>query len=307
MFRIVLVPLDGSLAAERAAKLGLALATPGRSKVVLLRVPVPEEMLVRSAQPGVTGWDLLWPDQVAQRAYEEAESYLKQARQRLTQTGVEVAQRIEPGEVAQVICDVAEEERADLIVLTLRGRSGISSWVPGNVAERALRRACCPVLLLRGGEVIRHVLIPLDGSTLAERALVPGLDLARTLGARVTLLQAVELLALGRHADGVEGEKDVEPSAFGRGLRYLERVAAGCESPGTRLDLEVVPDDAASAILDFARQASVDLIAMATHGRTGLSRWVYGSVAESVLRGSEGSLLVVPPGRRREPGRPVLG
>ncbi|MGH2607218.1 MAG: universal stress protein, partial [Anaerolineales bacterium] len=65
MFHIVLVPLDGSLDAERAARLGLALATPGRSKVVLLRVPVPEEMLVRSAQPGVTGWDLLWPDQVA--------------------------------------------------------------------------------------------------------------------------------------------------------------------------------------------------------------------------------------------------
>ncbi len=307
MFRTVLVPLDGSSAAEGAAKTALALATPGRTKIVLLRVPVPEEMLVRSAQPGVTGWDLLWPDQVAERAYQEAESYLKQAHPRLTRTGVELAYRIEPGEVAQVICEVAEEERADLIALTLRGRSGISSWVPGNVAERALRRACCPVLLLRGVEPIRHVLIPLDGSSLAERALGPGLDLARKLGARVTLLQAVELLALDRHAGVGEGRGDVAPSPFGLALRYLEGVAARLEAAGTPLEVEVVPDEAAGAILDFAREAGVDLIAMATHGRTGLSRWVYGSVAESVLRGSEGSLLMVPPGRRREPGRPVLG
>lgn len=307
MFRTVLVPLDGSTAAERAARIALALATPGRTKIILLRVPVPEEMLVRSAQAGVTGWDLLWPDQVAERAYLEAESYLKQARPRLTRKGVELANRIEPGEVAQVICEVAEEERADLIALTLRGRSGISSWVPGNVAERALRRACCPVLLLRDCEAIRHVLIPLDGSTLAERALGPGLDLARRLKARVTLLQVVGLLVLDRGSGEGEAGSGAGASAFGRALRYLEGVAAECESPGGALEMQVVPGEAAGAILDFARQAGVDLIAMATHGRTGLSRWVYGSVAESVLRGSEGSLLVVPPARRREPGRPVLG
>lgn len=305
MFRTVLVPLDGSSATEGAARIALELATPGRTRIVLLRVPVPEEMLVRSAQPSVIGWDLLWPDQVAERAYQESASYLKQARRRLARDGVELAQRIESGEVAQVICDVANQEGADLVALTLRGGSGVSSWIPGNVAERVLRRACCPVLLRRGGGPVRHVLIPLDGSAMAEGALGPGLDLARSLGARVTLLQAVELLEVDRHGEGeVGGERS---SGSGRALRYLEGVAKACESQGVSLSVEVVPDEAADAILDFALHASVDVIAMATHGRTGLSRWVYGSVAESVLRRSERSLLVVPPARRRGPARPVLG
>ncbi len=177
--------------------------------------------------------------------------------------------------------------------MTSHGRTGLSRWVIGSVAERVLEGGPCPVLLLRDGQpktdVPQRILVTLDGSGLSEMALDPALALAKRLGASITLLRVWPHGA----ADSLSDTSDP----------YLDDVMARYANwnvPLTAATVEAVGSGAANtalAILNYANNEAVDLIAMSTHGRSGLQRWVYGSVTEKVLRGTDGALLVVRPGR----------
>jgi nucleotide-binding universal stress UspA family protein len=158
----------------------------------------------------------------------------------------------------------------------------------GSIAERVLHVAPCPVLLVRAAEPISNVLITLDGSPLAERALWPGLEVARRLGATVTLLYVVNLAVEG---EGATSAQRVEAEG------YLHHIVAG--HPAAEADCRTVVqqgESVAATILAYAAEQGINLITMSTHGRTGLDRWRYGSVAQKVLHGWHGSMLVVRPG-----------
>lgn len=140
----------------------------------------------------------------------------------------------------------------------------------------------------------RHILVPLDGSPLAEVALSHALVLARACGAEVTLLNSVSPL------DEVmvsEGEPvflaDLWKARQEAAQTYLESVAQRPEWRELKTTRVVETRPAADAIIDHARQHAVDVIVMATHGRSGLRRWVFGSVAEKVLRGADRPVLMV--------------
>ncbi|MHB0912225.1 MAG: universal stress protein [Armatimonadota bacterium] len=142
----------------------------------------------------------------------------------------------------------------------------------------------------------KNILVPLDGSGLAEQALTHATELAKSLGAKVTLLYVLE--PVGLHPEpGLMGPvlsysfdmEDEEKSAE----EYLEHIEKRLQMDGVDASRYVLQGDPASVIVDFAAEKGIDLIAMSTHGRSGIRRWVYGSVADRVLRSARVPVLLI--------------
>jgi nucleotide-binding universal stress UspA family protein len=165
----------------------------------------------------------------------------------------------------------------------------------GSVTDELIRRATMPVLVVRPKEkdpgilpepVLDNILIPLDGSALAEQVLEPALDLARLMEARCTLLRVVEP-PVERAGGGRSDEARTEAAA------YLKHVAAKVSSQGLQVQTRVaVAHHAADAILAEAEAPACTLIALATHGRGGLKRLLLGSVADQLVRRALSPVLV---------------
>jgi len=299
MFTKILVPLDGSALAERALLPALAIARHFDAEVMLVRVPEFGQMFV----PAEGGLGMNYPDRVHDQARDAAWDYLKGVQAERAGGGGRLTARLAEGDVASALVDAAAEEQADLIAMSSHGYSGMTRWMLGSVAEKVLRGADCPVMIVRTPQPIQRVLITLDGSPLAGHVLSPALDAAEALGASVTLLRVLpevvpaELQALDTIERGLgdrlldEGQSDVQA--------YLDGIAAAFARPGLDLKTQVGTGPVAAAILKHADVRDFGLIAMATHGRTGLQRWIYGSVTEKVLRSAECSLLVVRPHEMR--------
>jgi nucleotide-binding universal stress UspA family protein len=284
MFSKILVPLDGSPLSERALPPALAVAQSASAHLLLARVPT----LAGSHEPP-TGRSL----EVARR---EIRTYLAGVRQ-AQPPEVNLTTLMPEGDVASAIVDTAAAERADLIVMSTHGYSGLTRWVLGSVTEKVLRTAPCPVLAVRAPDTIQKIAITLDGSELSERALEPGLELAQHLHADVTLLRCVPYAAINDSLDEVERglgrrpQQDLIDEAAAYLAARLERAARS----GLEIKTEVRVGPAADNIYEFVETYHTDLIVMATHGRTGVQRWVYGSVTEKVLHSVNTSLLVVRP------------
>lgn len=298
MFNKILVPLDGSKLAERALEPALVLAQQGSGTVILLSVPVLRRLIV--TEPG--GYGMLLPDQSFEHSRRELMAYLEDIQESRAHPDLRIQKRVADGDEASVIIDTAKGEDVDLIVMSTHGRSGISRWVMGSVTERVLRSAPCPVLVMREEKSISKVLITLDGSDLSEQALEPGMAVARLLGCEVILLRAKEKIPV-RHEEvaqleSVEGGlgKRLESSAYESENSYLQAMAQRyqyeMEQP---VKTAVTTGPVAASILEFAELSDVDLIVMATHGRSGIQRWVYGSVTEKVLRGAPCAVMVIRP------------
>jgi nucleotide-binding universal stress UspA family protein len=296
MFHKILVPLDGSDLAQTALDPALALARHSGAEVILLRVPE----MIRMMVPAPVGYGLMYPDQSLQHSTVQAQKYLRSVEEAWARPGLRLRAEVRDGEPAWVIVDMALEERVDLIVMSSHGYTGLTRWMYGSVAEKVLRAAPCPVLVVRSaGRLLDKMLIPLDGSQFSERALGPGLAVADGLGASVTLLQAVP----EPDADDIAQLDEVEPG-FGWRLQdeikddaeaYLRRLTRTRRYGEPEIKAVAPAGPAAETILKYAETNGIGLIAMATHGRTGLRRWVYGSVAEKVLRGGCCSMLIVRP------------
>ena len=319
MFNRLLIPLDGSPLAERALAPALALAREAGAEVLLFRVAYPEQMVV--PEHGVTGArGFVWPGQAAEHSRHEADEYLRAVQaayaspEHLVWAQVSLNDSVSP-DVAAMIVETACATQRDLIVMSSHGRSGMERWMLGSVAERVLSAAPCPVFLARSAQPIKHMLIPLDGSELAESALAPGFTAAARLGCIVTLLQVTPPVRRNPHpkeqvtyhffgtgSSGViklpprpQVGQSLQDNLRDEALTYLERVRSHFGHLGLKVQTAARVGSAAEVILHYAETQAVDCIAMATHGRTGLNRWVYGSVMHKVLRGSHTSLLVVRP------------
>jgi nucleotide-binding universal stress UspA family protein len=181
--------------------------------------------------------------------------------------------------------------------MSTHGRGGLGRWVYGSVAERVLRTATAPVLLVpplaRGDwdatESFR-IVVPLDGSTLAETVLPRVRDIARATEGELLLLRMLppDGHNFGHDVAGSAGR----PQATDResALAYLQRIAA---QTGTPTSVHVATGLAHDGILDTVSAQDAHLIAMATHGRSGLSRLVMGSVSEAVLHGTRTPMLLM--------------
>ncbi len=302
MFNKILVPLDGSELAERALEPALTLAPP-QSELTLLRGIAPEKILIPDAHSLLIGYSVLWPDQSLEDSRKEARSYLQAVRKSKIPQDMTVRLEVAEEDAAEAILSLAAAEDIDLISMSSHGYSGLTRWVLGSVAERVLHHAPCPVLVIRSPVPFHQVLVPLDGSKLSEEALGPGLELAGRLGCEVTLLCVTPTVALREveYLDGVEdglGQRLAE-RLHAEARTYLDHLLDAHERPELALKTVITGGSPATGILKYAEEQGIDLIAMSTHGRTGLSRWVYGSVTEKVLRGARHSMLVVRPAAHR--------
>jgi nucleotide-binding universal stress UspA family protein len=142
----------------------------------------------------------------------------------------------------------------------------------------------------------KEILVPLDGSELAEAAVPHALELAKAFGAQVALFSVVEPIGVYPQP-GVVGpvvsiavnvEEEMENIR-----QYLEKVADRLKAEGIRVQRVVREGDPASLICDYAQESKADVIVMSTHGRSGIQRWVYGSVADRVLRGAKIPVLLI--------------
>ena len=145
----------------------------------------------------------------------------------------------------------------------------------------------------------RHILVTLDGSDLAERALQPAFLFAEKFGAEVTLLRVMpadeDIVALaGSGPQSLKLNDLREARERAESEAYLRAIQSQWQATGVRVSTQVAFGAAPELIVHVADQINADLIVMSTHGRSGLSRFLYGSVAEAVLRGTQLPLLLIP-------------
>lgn len=302
----ILVPLDGSDFAEHALPLALALAGEGTTlDLVSVVEPVAPSLFIQDADAGELGAALPAAEAYRDAAQDARETamhrYLEAAAGRIRSHRGRIEMGILDGLPATALDDRIQDTDPDLVVMTTHGRGGLSRAWLGSVADGLVRRCHRPVLLARprGADAvvldrapeIGTVLVPLDGSELAEAILPDVAELCSVTGAGCRLLSVVvpqfepgspympQAPALHR---------ELLDEAESRSGAYLERIARGLEDAGVATATEVVVHmSPAGAVLETAREVSADLIAMATHGRTGLRRLVLGSVGDKVLRGAD--------------------
>lgn len=285
MFRHLLVPLDGSRLAESALPAAAELARRLRASVTLLHILEPD------APPTVHGDRHL-------RSPAEAEGYLAGAADWMAarQVPAEVAFNQQQGDVAVTIARIGSAVGAGLIVLTTHGRSGVRGLLFGRVAQQVLQRGTIPVLLIQPSPAgrdaafaCRLVLVPMDGSETAERAISPAMVLADACEAEVVLMRVVPTV------ETVSGDQAaparllptttaamLEVEAFEAG-RYLDRIAESMRGEGRRVTTAVGRGDPVRVLANAARERQIDLIVMATHGRSGVSAVWTGSIASRLI------------------------
>ena len=301
MFKKILVPLDGSVLAEMALQTAVSLAQQTEGEIVLLQIPTTHTPILPSTPEAVT-YNLYASDYALDEGASTSREYLNQIRYGVGRhiEGVRWHVCVEEGDPASVIVDVAQANKVDLIAMSTHGRSGFGRWVMGSVTEKVLRHAPCPVLAVRSKRPLNKILVTLDGSEIAEQSISCSLDLAEVMNAEVTLFQVqtdVSLLDLEAAAtlDAYEhgmGQRYMD-GEYEREVVYLENKWHDCQREGIKVNTAVREGKPAQAILEYARNNEIDLIAMTTHGRTGLRRWRYGSVTEKVLRGTDCAMLIV--------------
>jgi len=303
MYRSIMVPLDGSSFGEQALPLARSIARRTRATVQLAHVSVPFQPMVMDA---IAPYDKTFATQ--DRARERA--YLNALAQRIGADGtITVSVRVLDGAVADALLAYATAAKVDLVVMATHGRGALSRFWLGSVTDRLVRRAPMPVLLVRPHEeppdlaqepVIRRVLVPLDGSALAEQVLAHAIALGTSMDAEYRLVQAIEPVAGEYGTELYNAEPD--EAGFARlqvnAQTYLEHVAAGLRAESLEVRTTVVVGPPARSILEYASSQAVELIAMATHGRSGIANVLVGGVADKVLRGASVPVLMYRPDRQ---------
>ncbi|MGQ0600507.1 MAG: universal stress protein [Anaerolineales bacterium] len=299
MFKHILIPLDGSAISERAIAPALKIGELEGSRVTLLRAPIVGVAFVPTAEL-YGNYSLRGLDATLAHNRREALDYLKTIERTLARPNLTLESIVADGSPANAILTTAERLKADLIVMSTHGYSGVTRWIMGSVTERVLGHAACPVLVIRSEAPLNRMLIPLDGSPFSEKALAPALEVASAFGASVALLRAIEEIPQWQL-------EEFERAEHGLGLRARDELAQAAEAYLDELVKTRVPrnmkvnriirtEPAASAILEYAESFDIDVVVMATHGLSEVRKWIYGSVTEKVLRNSQGfSMLVVRP------------
>lgn len=311
-FGSILVPLDGSTFAEQALPLATRIAWSASSR---LRLGLVHEL---SRVPlDLDDAQLFTSIELASRKAER--EYLRAVQARLRGGGTRLSRAVTlTGSAGPALARYVREMGIDLVVMASHGRGGIRRAWLGSVADHLIRNLDVPVLLVRpatggaslGSPTADQILVPLDGSPLAEEALGPAIALARIWGAQLMLLQVVRPVQLPANmALPYPSSYDEDLTAIRRtqAQDYLGDVVERLKEQGIRAACAAaVGWGAADAILDQARRGRVAFVVLATHGRGGLRRLALGSVADKVVRGAELPVLVCRPagrGKARTPAR----
>ncbi len=288
MFSRILVPLDGSPLAEQVLPLARLIATTLRSSVELLGVVPPGSL--KDPRPG--------SDRALNDALALVASTFEAAKVKATVKVVE-------GDPAGRIIAEAESAPDTLVAMSTHGRSGIQRWMLGSVTDRVAHHASVPVLIVRPQaaavshppEHLATVIVPLDGSTLAEQALPVANQLTKALALHLVLVRAVRIPIIETGPDyGASANiyQEILDAAQQDAEAYLSRVAATQRDSGIPKVTTIAPIGIpASVILDTANALPDAITIMTSHGRSGVGRWLLGSVANHVIHSTNRPLLLV--------------
>jgi nucleotide-binding universal stress UspA family protein len=298
MFTRILIPLDGSKTAEKVLPYARFLAGSLKLPVELLAVVDIVEMATHMSADRARYLDTMIEDSVR-----NSEQYLRGVAG--TFPGANTKCTVEKGKAEQVIIETAAADKGTLITMATHGRSGINRWLLGSIAEKVLRGATNPLLLVRATDeakadrvaTLKSIVVPLDGSELAESVLPTVVELAKILKLQVILFRAYSIpysayaSAEGYYAvDYEELLKAMREEAAG----YLEKKTEAVQELGIdKVSCVAKEGFAADEIISLSRKSPDNLIAMCTHGRSGVKRWVLGSVTETVVRHSADPVLVI--------------
>jgi nucleotide-binding universal stress UspA family protein len=300
MYRSILVPLDGSNVGELALPLALSIARRARAGLQVVHVHSRLEAIY--APDGV-----FYDEGLDAKLKQSEQAYLDGVVKRLEDVSpVRVSPVLLEGqEIAAVIGGAAADGGVDLVVMTTHGRGALGRLWLGSVADQLVRDLPMPLLLVRPTEappdlfhepVLKHMLLPLDGSQFAEQMLEPAVALGSLMDADYTLLRVIKPIwpgsydfhdeSLGHEAQSLLDQIDrTQEQLREEAEDYLRRVAERLRERALRVQTRVeVEEQPAAAVLKSATVPAIDLVALETHGRRGLSRFFLGSVADKVIR-----------------------
>ena len=301
MFNKVLIPLDGSLRAEQALALFSKLFD-SETELIILETTGDNRVTFPTYAVGAGGYIEPLPELRKERN----DAYVASVTEATKTWAPNVRGYSLIGAPAEKIVEVADAEKVDLIMMATHGYNAFEKLLLGSVTEQVIRMASCPVLAIRDGHVPEHMLIALDGTAFSEEILDISFALAELLGADVTLAK-VDTPAEDVDLREVEMIKAVDRELANRILythnsrsefyldeirqRYLEKA----ESVNINVDYDVDYGNPGRRLPEAAARHNCDIIAMATHGRTGLQHFLKGSVTEKVMHKADAAMLVIHP------------
>jgi len=210
------------------------------------------------------------------------------------------------GHSAEQIVDYAEEQKIGLIVMATHGQSGIRRWIVGSVAAKVVSVTEQPMLLIRANvtrperrkkQIFKKALVPLDGSKESE-AIIPYIgELSSKLKAEVVLFHVVAPVQFFYSIPGEASNQSYGPDDVNKIVAkkkdYLDTLGAGFKEKGIKTSSRVVVGEPAKDIIRISDEIHADLVAMSTHGRSGMDRWTLGSTADKVLHGGNTPIMLV--------------
>lgn len=298
MYSKILIPLDGSKTAEKVLPCARYLAGKFTIPVELLAVIDIAEMAAHMAAEKARFLDRMIEDGVRNSTL-----YLRLIAN--TFSGVNVTCTVERARAEEAIIEKAAADKGTLITMATHGRSGLNRFLLGSVAEKVLRGSANPLLLVRATDegapaaevAFKKIIVPLDGSPLAESVLPMVADVAKKLDLEVLLFRAYHIPY--NAYTGEDGYSAVNYDDLIAGVRdeaneYLEKRMSEVKKLGVeKVTFETKEGFAGDEIITAARKAPDGLIAMCSHGRSGMRRWVLGSVTETVVRHTSDPVLVL--------------
>lgn len=297
MYTRMLIPLDGSRTAEKVLPFARALGQTLKIPIELLGVVDVSVMVAHVAADKARYLETL----IAQGEH-SSRAYLQEIAERFS--GLSATCAVERGRPAEAIIERAAMDKGTLIAMATHGRSGINRWLLGSVAEKVLRGTTNPLFLVRGNEerrtdgtpTIKSIIVPLDGSELAESVLPTAAAIAKVLDIEVVLCRVYELPASAYYGaeDYLPNYDALKSQVKDEVHGYLEQKIERLKELGlTKVTPVVLEGSGADEIIQFTQARPNSLVAMCTHGRSGVKRWVLGSVTEKVVRHSGDPVLVV--------------
>jgi nucleotide-binding universal stress UspA family protein len=293
----ILVPLDGSKTAEKVLPYARYLAGKLRISVELLAVIDMAEMATHIPAEKARFFESMIEDSVRNSA-----GYLRGVAK--TFRDADVRCTVEKGRADAVIVEKGQANTGMLICMATHGRSGLDRFLLGSVAEKVLRATANPLMLVRATEeakaqgeaTLKSIIVPLDGSELAESVIPMAAEVAKKLQLEVILFRAYHIPYYAYAGDETSFGVDYDELIMGvrdEATEYLQRKATEVKKLGVETVTFVTEEGfAADKIIALGRKSPDNLIAMCSHGRTGVKRWVLGSVTEAVVRHSGDPVLV---------------
>jgi len=288
MFKRILIALDGSDTAESIVPTVISIAQLFGSWVTLCSV-IPHDKSSFNISKS------RFIEKIELESKQALTEYLHKLQSRLESKSINTDIIIKTGNPPHEIIELAENQDYDLIALATKGRSGIMRWMLGSVADHIIGSATTPILLISPTEDIEYsidkphklnsIIIPLDGSKLAESVLPIAESIAIKASAVINLVQVIPTIVqvyLGseHQAYPMDILADLEES----GHKYLSKIERFLQLKGLNVHSKLIEGEASSSINNYCSTLDQSIITMTTRGYTGFSRWVLGSVADKIIR-----------------------